>query len=438
MLGTANALSSAYVRQVVHRAGLELVGAEIAVQRRVERVEPDDRRVAAVHVLVPGPARRDHEVAFLHRAVFAVDDGGGAVAFDHEAQRVHGVAVRPRLLAGKQDLQRGGEIGGGAAAAADSVRIGEGQHPPLDRGRRGDLHGIVDQRTDLLPAPVGRRGAALTNLVRGLILPQRREVRGLPGLADFLVGPAAGRWRQVRCAGIGCTHGASPRRCGHYSRCARGASAPRGWSGDDGSEAGGTADAVHDALGIRGHVVAAPGDVAVRPHQHQAGFIERGDLRIGEGDGAHRHAARRGGLDQPRGVGRIGAEPQQHEAVAEQVERRASVVQPGMRRARAGPRRRHEARRVHGDGRRAIRHADRRVLVAVVQLDVLGDREPGRLGLPVGHAVAPAGNGGDGVVGLGREPDIAHARSAAARSRRRRAAPGRPSLRPWRRASSRD
>ena len=130
---------------------------------------------------------------------------------------------------GQQDLQRGGEIGGGAAGAAERLGIGEGQHPPLDRGRVGDLHGVVDQRPHLLPFPMVRRRAALAHLVGELVLPQRREVGGLPVLADLLVGAAAGRGRHRR---VGCTHGASPGAiCGHYSKCARGASASRGRSG---------------------------------------------------------------------------------------------------------------------------------------------------------------------------------------------------------------
>ena len=112
------------------------------MQRRVERVEPDDRRIAPVDVLVPGPARRDDEVAFLHRAVLAVDDGRRAGAFDHEAQRVHGVAMRPRLLAGQQDLDVGGEGARGLLLVlALGDRRHELQHAPFDRLRRGDLDG---------------------------------------------------------------------------------------------------------------------------------------------------------------------------------------------------------------------------------------------------------------------------------------------------------
>ena len=199
MLGNAKAAVVRHGRQVVRRAGLELVGAEIAMQRRVERVEPDDRLVAAVHVLVPGPARRDDEVAFLHRAVLAVDDGGGAVAFDHEAQRIHGVAVRPRLLAGQQDLQRGRRDWWWCCrrrrAASGSVKVSTRRSTAA--GLATFMASSISGRTSFHLQWCGGR-AALAGLVRELALPQRREVRGLPVLADLLVGPAAGRGRDRR------------------------------------------------------------------------------------------------------------------------------------------------------------------------------------------------------------------------------------------------
>ncbi len=186
------------VGQVVRRARLERVGAEIAVQRGVEHVEPNDRRVAAVDMFVPGPARRNDEIAFLHRAVLAVDNRRGAAAFDHETQRVHGVAVRARFFAGFEDLQRRREVGGGAAGAVGAVRIDEAQHPPLHRRGRGHRQRRVDQRPNLLPFPVDRRRAAVAGLVRRRVFPQRLQIGGPPGAADFLVGAMAGRRRDAR------------------------------------------------------------------------------------------------------------------------------------------------------------------------------------------------------------------------------------------------
>ncbi len=80
------------------------------------------------------------------------------------------------------------------------------------------------------------------------------------------------------------------------------------------------------------------------------------------------------GVEQGRGLVRLRAEAQQHEAAAEQIERRAPVGEPGMRRAVPGPRRRLVGPRLVGRRRRAVRPADRRVLVAIAEMDA--EREP--------------------------------------------------------------
>ena len=83
--------------------------------------------------------------------------------------------------------------------------------------------------------------------------------------------------------------------------------------------------------------VGAPGDVAVGPHQHEPALIGRKHLGLVDVDDVERNAAR---LPQPARWPRrrrVRAEPQQHEAAAEQVEGRAAVREPDVRRARAGP-----------------------------------------------------------------------------------------------------
>ena len=163
-----------------------------------------------------------------------------------------------------------------------------------------------------------------------------------------------------------------------------------------------------------GAFIAAPGDVAVRPHQHELAFIKRRDLGLRQGDVAQRHVPRLGGFDQSRAVGWLGAEPQQHEAVAEEVDRRAPVREPGVRRARAGAGCRNELLRVDTRlrRRRTVRCADRRLLVAgTAPSGVRGPTEPGwiRPASPVvGSPHVPAGNRGDGIERTRRELDVAH------------------------------
>ena len=73
--------------------------------------------------------------------------------------------------------------------------------------------------------------------------------------------------------------------------------------------AGGTADAVHDGRDIGRTLISAPRDMAVRPHQHEAGLIECRHIRVGERDFADGHATRLCGTDKSRDIGRLGAKP---------------------------------------------------------------------------------------------------------------------------------
>ena len=152
------------------------------------------------------------------------------------------------------------------------------------------------------------------------------------------------------------------------------------------------------------------------------------------------------------GVGLAAAEPDQRVAVADAVLHGAAVVEPGMRQPHAGKRARRVVDVVVGrlaglgcDERRAgVVIAELRAghLVGLALLDV-GDRGKigaGRgalrrvvvdVGLPLRAPLAPAQRR------VARGADVALAGRAAARFRRTRAAPVRPSLAACRRASSR-
>ena len=74
-------------------------------QRRVEKIDPIAGRVRFIAVAVPGPVRRQQHIARPHHQLDAVDNRIGAgLRIDHEAQRIGRVAVRARLLAGKDHL----------------------------------------------------------------------------------------------------------------------------------------------------------------------------------------------------------------------------------------------------------------------------------------------------------------------------------------------
>ena len=191
------------------------------------------------------------------------------------------------------------------------------------------------------------------------------------------------------------------------------------------------------------------------PHQHQPALIGGEHFRLVDLDDGQRHAALlRRPLDLRRGR-RIAAETQQHEAAAEQVERRAAVVEPDMRRAGAGPGGLHVGMRRVGRRRRAVGPHDRRAVVAVAEHHAVGEPfVPHDGGEPVavllargvacgarleylraGQALAGRQHAAEIAARLG---DVAQARPAAARPRRSEQLSAAPALDRRLRASSRD
>jgi hypothetical protein len=158
----------------VFRSRLEAIGAEIPVQLRVEDVEPHDRLRAFVDVLVPGPARREHEITDGHRTRFAVDDRRGALAVEDEADRVHRVPVRSGGLTRREDLQTGVEVhdrGGGAGLAR--LGIDQREDAPFGDVHPAQLERAADQARHRAPRPVVRPVFRRLPAVRDHALPQR-------------------------------------------------------------------------------------------------------------------------------------------------------------------------------------------------------------------------------------------------------------------------
>ena len=151
-------------------------GAEMIDQRHVEAVEPDHHAIGFLAVVVPGPGRRDDEVAGVHVDALAVHGGVGALAFDDEAKRRLRMPVRRRDLAALDGLDRAGER---VRRAVLERRIVEHQHAAVGFGRGDDLGGFEDVGPHVaLVVPVHRR-----NLRRRLAHhdpvgdgPERRDV----------------------------------------------------------------------------------------------------------------------------------------------------------------------------------------------------------------------------------------------------------------------
>jgi len=76
-------------------------------ERNVESVQPDDRSIAVVAVVVPGPRGRHDEIAAQHFSANAVNRRIAARAFEHEAQRRLAMTMCPRYLTRKNQLEAG-------------------------------------------------------------------------------------------------------------------------------------------------------------------------------------------------------------------------------------------------------------------------------------------------------------------------------------------
>ena len=170
-----------------YRLCLALVGVhrevlEIAHDRRVERVGPDDRLGPLVAVVVPGHARRDDQVAAPHDELVALDGRVGALAVEHEADRAGRVAVGGRHLARQQVQHRDRDRV--ARRPLRHARIVQSQDPALGSApRRHELRRAPYQRLDLSPAPDARlHGGGLgpderPRLQPGRVEPGRRQRR---------------------------------------------------------------------------------------------------------------------------------------------------------------------------------------------------------------------------------------------------------------------
>ena len=150
----------------------------------VQAIQPEDRLLAWVAVVVPGHRWGDDEITLVHDGLFAVDGGVCAAAFQHEAQGGLGVAVGGRHFTGEHQLDAGVEVRGDAGLAAQA-RIFQHQNTAL-----GFLGGDQTARlhhggADVGEAPGGR--AAWAARFRRDKVGERGPERGEVLLADLVV-----------------------------------------------------------------------------------------------------------------------------------------------------------------------------------------------------------------------------------------------------------
>src|SRR5690349_5709407 len=104
--------------------------------------------------------------------------------------------------------------------------------------------------------------------------------------------------------------------------------------------------------------------MAIGPDEDEPALIERLDVGVLKGNQAQWNAALGGCLGQALGRGRVVAELEEGEALAEQVQRRAPGPDPGVGRSRARAGILNDTSLWHRRRVRAVRADDRRPLVA--------------------------------------------------------------------------
>src|SRR5579875_271467 len=132
-----------------------------------------------------------------------------------------------------------------------------------------------------------------------------------------------------------------------------------------------TSYAIGDLARVGRKRLRTPGDVSVRAHQNEPTFVQRGDLRSIDRDRLKGDAAPRKRLYERLAPRRAG-EAEEDEPIPEEIERRAAVLEPGMRRARSRAGRRMILRDRIGNGLRPVIDDDGGVIIAVAERDPVG------------------------------------------------------------------
>ena len=109
---------------------LEKWSIEIIIQRHIESVHPHGRLIALATVIVPMPRWVDGEIAALEIDFVALHGGVGALAVDHETNRLRGVAMRGSDFPGIEPLHGGPKSVCGVGSPSQS-RIRQAHGPAI-------------------------------------------------------------------------------------------------------------------------------------------------------------------------------------------------------------------------------------------------------------------------------------------------------------------
>src|SRR5262249_1221349 len=125
---------------------------ERADQRHIGCIEPEDSVISLVEMAVPNHRRGQNQIAGLHLAAAAVDNGHRAFRACGETDRRAGVTVRTGALPrvehreGSEESARGGRL-------RSEGRMRHDQGAPLDVIDGYFPDGTMEHRLDVAPAP---------------------------------------------------------------------------------------------------------------------------------------------------------------------------------------------------------------------------------------------------------------------------------------------
>src|SRR5262245_8747053 len=108
--------------------------------------------------------------------------------------------------------------------------------------------------------------------------------------------------------------------------------------------------------------------MAVRPHQHQRALVELANVRRRQRLDFQRHAGRGKGTDDALARRCATTKPKQHETLAEEIESRASLADPDVRRTCSWTCNLRVGLAFERGRRRAVRPYDRRGVVAIAEV----------------------------------------------------------------------
>ena len=150
---------------------------KIDEKRQVKRIQPDNGILPLMSVVMPFAPWGQHQIAFAHRQLLAVDDGEGAFALHDDPNGRWSMHMRRRRLTGKKELHPEIYRGGSLHSPWSSARITEYEHTSLGLFDRGQVASLHKKRPNTVIGPVPRLCQRLWRVMRQHIAHHRPKWR---------------------------------------------------------------------------------------------------------------------------------------------------------------------------------------------------------------------------------------------------------------------